>query len=134
MSQREGARGGRARCKLFGMRIEDLQPDEQLALVALTRAIIRADGVVTPEEGKVVAFLGRALGEDVYRRAFTESAHLFPDDAALKEFLQSIVRPEARLFIFDTILDLAVADALSPDELPLLRWVEATWQIAAMSR
>ena len=37
---------------------------------------------------------------------------------------------EARTLIFDTALDIAVADELSPAEVPLLRWLEETWGIS----
>jgi hypothetical protein len=112
------------------MQLSDLHPDERLALVALSRAIVRADGQVTPTEGRMVARIALALGEDTYRQAFAQSVESYPDEAALKRFVESIQRQEARQLIFDTILDLAVSDELSPAELPLLRWLEATWQIS----
>ena len=112
------------------MDFTDLHPDERLALVALSRAIVRADGVVSPLEGRRVGRLAMELGEEVYRQAFAQSVDYFADEAALKRFLESIQRPEARALIYDTILDLAAVDELSPAEEPLLRWLEAAWQIA----
>jgi uncharacterized tellurite resistance protein B-like protein len=112
------------------MQLTDLHPDERLALVALSRAIVRADGQVTALEGRMVARIALALGEGVYREAFAKAVESFGNEAALKRFLESIQRQEARALIFDTILDLAVSDQLSPDELPLLRWLEATWGIS----
>lgn len=112
------------------MQLTDLHPDERLALVALSRAIVRADGVVSPREGRMVARIALALGEDVYRQAFARAVESFGDEAALKRFLESVQRQEARTLIFDTILDLAVSDELSPAEVPLLRWLEATWKIS----
>jgi hypothetical protein len=112
------------------MQLTDLHPDEQLALVALSRAIVRADGVVSPTEGRMVARMALALGETTYRQTFARAVESFPDEPALKRFLESVHRPEARQLIFDTILDLAVSDELSPAEVPLLRWLEETWQIS----
>jgi uncharacterized tellurite resistance protein B-like protein len=112
------------------MQLSDLHPDERLALVALSRAVVRADGQVTPTEGRMVARIALALGEATYRQAFAQAVESFPDQAALERFLASIQRQEARQLIFDTMLDLAVSDDLSPTEVPLLRWLEATWQIS----
>jgi hypothetical protein len=112
------------------MQLTDLHPDELLALVALSRAIVRADGVVTPKEGRMVGRLALAIGEERYRQAFARAVETYPDEVALKRFLETIQRVEARQLIFDTILDLAVTDELSPAELPLLRWLETTWLIS----
>jgi uncharacterized tellurite resistance protein B-like protein len=112
------------------MQITDLQPDERLALVALSRAIARADGVVSPKEGNTIARIALALGEQSYRTAFSQAQEMFSDEAALKRFLESIQRQEARALIFDTMLDLAVSDSLSPAEVPLLRWLEAAWGVS----
>jgi hypothetical protein len=112
------------------MQLTDLQSDELLALVALSRAIVRADGVVTPKEGRMVGRLALEIGEDRYRQAFTRAVESYPDEPSLKRFLESIQRPEARQLIFDTTLDLAVSDELTPAEVPLLRWLETTWQIS----
>ena len=112
------------------MQLTELQPAELLALVAVTRAIVRADGQVSPEEGRMVAKIALAVGEETYRRTFAQSVEHFTDEASLKRFLESISRPEARTLIFDTALDMATADQLSPAELPLLRWLEEVWGIS----
>jgi hypothetical protein len=109
------------------MQFTDLHPDEQLALVALSRAVVRADDVVTPAEGRRVARIALELGEEAYRREFARSVESFPDEPSLKRFLQSIQRAEARLLIYDTVLDLAAADELTPSEEPLIRWLEQAW-------
>jgi uncharacterized tellurite resistance protein B-like protein len=111
------------------MQLTDLHPDERLALVALSRAIVRADGKVTPSEGHLVARLAMALGEATYRQAFSQAVESFGDEAGLKRFLETVHRQDARQLIFDTMLELAVSDELAPEEVPLLRWLEATWQI-----
>jgi uncharacterized tellurite resistance protein B-like protein len=111
------------------MQLLDLHPDERLALVALSRAIVRADGNVSALEGRAVAQLALALGEETYRHAFAQSIESFGTEAALKRFLETIQRQEARALIFDAVLELAVSDGLSSAEVPLLRWLEATWDI-----
>jgi uncharacterized tellurite resistance protein B-like protein len=123
-----GTSGGRGRT-IRGMQFTDLHADEQLALVALSRAIVRADDVVTPAEGHRVARIALELGEQAYRREFARAVESFPDEAALKRFLMSIQRHEARLVIYDTVLDLAAADELTPAEEPLIRWLEMAWGV-----
>jgi hypothetical protein len=111
------------------MQFSDLHPDERLALVALSRSIVRSDDVVTPAEGRRVARIALEMGEETYRREYARAVETFPDEAALKRFLESIQRTEARLLIYDTVLDLAAADELTPAEEPLIRWLEQAWGV-----
>jgi hypothetical protein len=111
------------------MHLIDLLPEESLALVALSRAIARADGVISPLEGRAIAVIAAELGETTYRKLFAKAAASFPDDAALKGLLASIDRPEARALIYETILALAAADSISAEEEPLMVWLHATWEI-----
>ena len=60
------------------MHLIDLLPEESLALVALSRAIARADGAITPLEGRAIAVIAAELGEATYRRLFAKAAESFP--------------------------------------------------------
>jgi len=111
------------------MQLIDLLPEESLALVALSRAIARADGAITPLEGRAIALIAAELGEATYRKLFAKAAEAFPDQAALKGFLASIERPEARAIIYESILALAAADSISAEEEPLMVWLHETWEI-----
>ena len=111
------------------MQLIDLLPDESLALVALSRAIARADGAISPLEGRAIALMAAELGEATYRKLFAKAADSFPDQAALKAFLVGIERPEARALIYESILALAAADSISSEEEPLIAWLHETWQI-----
>ena len=111
------------------MHLIDLLPDESLALVALSREIARADGTITPLEGRAIAVIAAEIGEATYRRLFAKAAASFPDQASLKEFLASIERPEARSLIYESILALASADSISAEEEPLMVWLQETWDI-----
>ena len=84
--------------------------------MALSRAIARADGAITPLEGRAIAVIAAELGEATYRKLFAKAADSFPDQATLKEFLASIERPEARSLIYESILALAAADSISEEE------------------
>ena len=111
------------------MQLSDLLPAESLALVALSRAIVRADGAITPLEGRAIAAMAAELGVATYRKLFAEAAESFPDQAALEGFLASIERPEARALIYESILALAAADSISAEEEPLIVWLHETWKI-----
>jgi formylmethanofuran:tetrahydromethanopterin formyltransferase len=122
-----------ASAALFGedepMQLMDLLPEESLALVALSRAIARADGTITPLEGRAIAMMAAELGEATYRGLFAKAAASFADEAALRGFLESIERPEARALIYETILALASADSISAEEEPLMAWLQEAWKI-----
>ena len=111
------------------MHLIDLLPEESLALVALSRAIARADGAISPLEGRAIAVIAAELGEATYRKLFAKAAASFPDQAALKAFLATIERPEARSLIYESILALASADSISAEEEPLILWLHETWEI-----
>jgi uncharacterized tellurite resistance protein B-like protein len=111
------------------MHLVDLLPEESLALVALSRAIARADGTITPLEGRAIAVIAAELGEATYRKLFAEAAASFPDQAALQTFLATIQRPEARSLIYESILALAAADSISAEEEPLMVWLQEAWDI-----
>jgi uncharacterized tellurite resistance protein B-like protein len=111
------------------MHLNELLPEESLALVALSRAVARADGAITPQEGEAIAVIAAELGEATYRKLFAQAAASFPDQAALKKFLASIERSEARSLIYESILALAAADSISPEEEPLMGWLQETWEI-----
>lgn len=111
------------------MHLIDLLPDESLALVALSRAIARADGAISPLEGRAIALIAAEMGEATYRKLFAKAAESFPDEGALKEFLARIERPDARALIYETILAVAAADSMSAEEEPLMAWLIETWDI-----
>jgi uncharacterized tellurite resistance protein B-like protein len=111
------------------MHLSDLLPEESLALVALSRAVARADGAISQLEGEALAIMAAEIGEATYRRLFAKAAESFPDEASLKKFLVSIERPEARALIYESILALAGADSISEEEESLLGWLQGTWEI-----
>jgi uncharacterized tellurite resistance protein B-like protein len=111
------------------MHLNELLPEESLALVALSRAVARADGAVTALEGEAIAVMAAEIGEGTYRRLFAKAAESFPDEAALKRFLVSIARAEARALIYESILALAAADSISEEEESLMGWLQEAWEI-----
>jgi len=111
------------------MHLNDLLPEESLALVALSRAVVRADGAVTALEGEAIAVMAAEVGEATYRRLFAKAAESFPDEGALKRFLVSVERAEARALIYESILALAGVDSISAEEESLMGWLQEAWEI-----
>jgi hypothetical protein len=114
------------------MELRDLDREERLALVALVRAIVLADGKISADEAELVPEIIDALGEASYQEAFARALRVCPDEVALKTVVSPIGRPAARELIYRTIADLARADGLAAEELPLLRWLSSTWKVAAI--
>src|SRR5262249_37623046 len=111
---------------MTSMQLTDLDSDERLALVSFSRVIARADGTVSPTEGRTVKRVRQARGGASFRERFAQAAEFFPDEAALRPFLAGIQRQEARALIFQTVLELAASDEISPEEGPLVAWLEET--------
>jgi hypothetical protein len=112
------------------MKLSDLDADETLALVALMKAIVLTDRSVSAEEAEALPPLIEQIGEDRYRKSYTVATQQLGSEVSLKAFLGEIHRPEAQQLIYDTILRLARADGLDPDEGHLLDWVYANWHLA----
>jgi hypothetical protein len=115
------------------MELEDLNPSERLALVALIRAIVLADRAASDEEAERVEDVVLALGEEAYQKTLDEASARFPDEEALRAFLAGLAtsdRQEARELIYGTVLDLAMVDGVGiNEESELLAWLGGAWRI-----
>ena len=111
------------------MDLRELTHDEQLALVALMELVVEANARVTTGESHEVAHLAAALGRKRYRRLTEEVDDRFQNEAALREFLPSITRQDARELIYGTVLRTASTDTLRNPESALLEWLAKEWQI-----
>lgn len=109
------------------MKLSDLDDDERLALVALTRAIVMGDQKVSAAEAETVPKVIEALGYAAYQAAVQAAHERLADDAALTAFLGKIVRPEARALIRETVSRLAKSDGVVPEEQRVLDWLSAAW-------
>lgn len=111
------------------MELTDLSHDERLALVALIEAVIGSDATVSDEEASHISRLAAAFGDDAYRALAAEADERFEDEAALKSFLTTLTRPEARELIYGTVLDAALPDVIDRHESSLLGWLATEWGI-----
>jgi len=111
------------------MRIEDLNADERLALVALVKAVIFADGVVSTEELEELEEVVDALGEPAYQALLSDAEKRFKSEKSLKDFLKTIKGDDAREVILGTVMELALSDAVDGSESELLDWLAEAWEI-----
>jgi hypothetical protein len=114
---------------MIGMKLTDLDRDERLALVALMRGIVLADGDVSDAEAEILPGLAEAIGRPAYDEAWKAFDQRFTDEEALKTFLQGIARQEARDLIYRTLSGLASVDGVSPTERHHLKWLEGAWGV-----
>jgi hypothetical protein len=111
------------------MELDDLNPDERIALVGLMMLVVMSDGGVSDEERDHVEDLVAAFGEEGYQHALDAFEARFADADAFRKFLATIERQDARELIFGTVLEGAGAEAVEGRDSELLDWLAATWDV-----
>lgn len=111
------------------MDLSDLHADERLALVALLKVAVLADGTISDEEIEEIGDVVEAFGEGEYRKLADEVSRRFQSQDDLKTFLETIERPEARDLIYGFFLEEAAAEALRGRESELVDWLAEAWGI-----
>lgn len=114
---------------MHAVELNELNENERIALLALLQRVVAADGRVSDGERDEIADLVEAFGEDGYRKAFDEAGRRFGEEKALKDFLKTIDRVEARELIVGMLLDAAIPGAVEGHESALLDWLSQTWGI-----
>ena len=109
--------------------LSDLRGDERLALVALLKVAVVADGSVSDEEVEEIGDVVEAFGEREYRELVDEVSRRFQSQDDLKTFLETIERPEARELIYGFFLEEAAPEALRGRESELVAWLADAWKI-----
>src|SRR5262249_49037000 len=112
-----------------GMELNELTPEEQVALVALLELVIESNARVSEKEADRIDAVVGAIGEDAYRRAAEQVESRFHDEEELRAFVPTITRPEAREVIYGTVLEAAITDTVDNRESGLLEWLARVWQI-----
>lgn len=111
------------------MELNELNDTERVALVALMEFVIESNSEVSDAEVEKLEVVVEAVGADLYEAAADEVDRQFEDEDALREFLPSIKRQDARELIYATVLDTALSDAVNHDESDLLTWLEGAWSL-----
>lgn len=111
------------------MQLDELTRDEQLALVGLVRLLVRLDGSFSESEREAVDELADDLGSERFWELIDEAGTSLSESEAIRAQAQRVTRDEARLAIYDALLDLAMRDTISVEEDGLLEWLRSTWRL-----
>jgi hypothetical protein len=111
------------------MELADLNQNEQLALAGLLEFVVLASGHVTEDEQIEIDSIVEALGEENYRKAVDQVDKRFPDEQALRTYLTSIDRQDARELIYGVVMEAAMTDTVEGRESALLEWLAETWKV-----
>jgi hypothetical protein len=111
------------------MELADLNQNEQISLAGLLEFVVLASGHVTEDEQNEIDTIVEALGEEKYRKAVEEVDKRFPDEKALRKFLSTIDRQEARELIYGVVIEAAMADTMEGRESALLDWLADEWKV-----
>ncbi|MCB9594500.1 MAG: hypothetical protein H6719_17340 [Sandaracinaceae bacterium] len=109
------------------MELEELTPDEDVALLALMREIIQADGDYSIEEQVLVAELRDEMGADRFDRAVAGATQRLATRRQLAAFVPTITRPGARKLIMRRLVMMSAADRVIGPEAQALRWLAEKW-------
>jgi len=111
------------------MELADLNQNEQLALAGLLEFVVLASGHVTEDEQIEIDSIVEALGEENYRKAVDQVDKRFPDEKALRAYLTSIDRQDARELIYGVVMEAAMTDTVEGRESELLEWLAEAWKV-----
>jgi len=115
--------------KKHRMELNELTREERIALVALIELVVDSDARVSDDEALHMQAIVDQIGEDTYREAAEEVDRRFADEEALKLFLPTIRRQEARELIYEAVLEAAVPEGISGHESALLDWLATEWAV-----
>lgn len=135
--QRPLGRGGAVdtvgqRHDIGDVEIRDLTHDERIALVALLELVVESDANVSEGELDEIAAVADELGAEEYRALAAEVDRRFADEDALKTFLRTISRQEAREVIYGAALEAALPEAVGVRESEALDWLAAEWKVSVV--
>lgn len=111
------------------MDLSHLGPEEKLALVALMKLCVAANGEISDEENTEIGEVAVAIGEDEYRRLVEDADRRFGSEIELRPLLESIRRQEARDTIYGILLDATTGEAMQGRDLEVLAWLREAWQV-----
>lgn len=109
--------------------VKDLGPNDQLALAALLRLLVRLDGKFSDEEQAALEEIALVYGEKTFWQMMDEAGRKLPDEAAIRKHATSVTDPGARSLIFACILGVARADSVQGREQGLLEWLRSEWKL-----
>ena len=115
------------------MDVRDLDPDEQLVLVGLVKAVVHADQFVSVQESERIAELADALGPELWNRRVNEARERLATADDLFQLAKGITRAEARVAIHGILCEVAATDRIDDQEAQILDWLAEVWQLGGIA-
>lgn len=112
------------------MEIRDLNEDEQLALMGLIEFVAESNATISEEEQEELEQLVEAFGAEKYRALVDAVDEKFANEEALRAFLGTIRRQEARDLIYGLTLETALSDAENLNHSDMLDWLKTEWNVS----
>ena len=111
------------------MDITELTEDETLAMIALLREVVKADGDYSMEEQAAVREIRQTLGAERFDATIERVKNELPDRAAVKAHAKTVSRQAARWAIWELLVDVARADEITEEEEKPLVWLASWWKL-----
>jgi uncharacterized tellurite resistance protein B-like protein len=112
------------------MKAHQLTREEQLALVALLKLVVRADhGTSVGESVQLHRSATELGGLETWTELAAEAESRFSDEAALQRHTATVTRRKARRFIFSRLVETARSCTIVEEEARILRWIADLWGI-----
>jgi uncharacterized tellurite resistance protein B-like protein len=133
--------------------IEELTEAEMLALAALLRALIRADGAFSPAEHAALSAVAASvtliaqsdanddatyrstgeplqpLGDDALFALIERAGRELPDEDSIRALARTVTRPAARATIHALLFEVAASDGIAAGESAVLDWLAECWAL-----
>jgi hypothetical protein len=110
--------------------LKDLTTDERIALAALLEMVVQSAATLTDGDVDQVRDIVAEVGEQAYREAAEEADRRFGDEDAVRRFLTTVTRQDAREVIYEAALDAALPDSINARESELLDWLAKQWRVS----
>jgi hypothetical protein len=112
------------------MKLDELNEEERLALVALLKLVVQADMEVTREEHVVLRGIASRVGEEAFWGAVEAAKPLVKTREDARTLARRVSRPEAQAAIYAALVEAAEPGKVVEPELKVLDWLAETWQKA----
>jgi hypothetical protein len=110
--------------------LKDLTRDERIALAALLEMVVESASTLTDDNVDPMRAIVSAVGKGSYREAADEADRRFDDEDAVRQFLSTITRQDARELIYEAVLAAALPDSINNRESELLDWLAKEWRVS----
>jgi hypothetical protein len=109
--------------------LKDLSEEEQLALAALLRLLVRLDGQFSEAEQEALEEIALDFGEKRFWKVMDDAASKAPDEDGVRRAARAVTRRAACELIYGLLLTVAQSDVIQGRESSLLEWLKTEWKL-----